>query len=201
MTTDKRLDEILAEIGREHRAIGAPDKLEHVLRAAAGNRKYAIGTQGVRFVWTWAAVVILLAALGTVGVIWQTRRGHQPHNQQVRVVPAPQLKLGPALPSAQVAGSQSARSKPARLRGAATERSRDPSAQPATWNSLDEFVALPVSEGLPPAAELSVVRIKLRGSDLQQYGLQAPPDAVARTMLAEFVVGEDGLPRAIRIVR
>ena len=60
---------------------------------------------------------------------------------------------------------------------------------------------LPVSEGLPPAAELSVVRIKLRGSDLQQYGLEAPPDAVAQTMLAEFVVGEDGLPRAIRIVR
>jgi hypothetical protein len=58
-----------------------------------------------------------------------------------------------------------------------------------------------VSEGLPPAAEMSVVRVTLRGSDLQQYGLVAPPDAVARTMLAEFVVGEDGLPRAIRIVR
>jgi hypothetical protein len=58
-----------------------------------------------------------------------------------------------------------------------------------------------VSEGLAPAAELSVVRIKLRGSDLRQYGLEAPADAVAQTMLAEFVVGEDGLPRAIRIVR
>jgi hypothetical protein len=46
-----------------------------------------------------------------------------------------------------------------------------------------------------------VVRIKLRGSDLQQYGLQTPADAAGQTMLAEFVVGEDGLPRAIRIVR
>jgi hypothetical protein len=62
-------------------------------------------------------------------------------------------------------------------------------------------VPLPVSEGLPPAAELSVVRIRLRGSDLQQYGLETPADAVAQTMLAEFVVGEDGLPRAIRIVQ
>jgi hypothetical protein len=78
---------------------------------------------------------------------------------------------------------------------------RNSSPKRATWNSLDEFVPLPVSEGLPPAAELSVVRIKLRGSDLQQYGLEAPADAVAQTMLAEFVVGEDGLPRAIRIVR
>ena len=78
---------------------------------------------------------------------------------------------------------------------------RDTSAKQAEWNSLDEFVALPASEGLPPAAELSVVRMQLRGSELQQYGLQAPADGAAQTMLAEFVVGEDGLPRAIRIVR
>ena len=62
-------------------------------------------------------------------------------------------------------------------------------------------MALPVSEGLPVAAELSVVRVRLRGRDLQQYGLQAPADTAAQTLLAEFVVGEDGLPRAIRIVR
>jgi len=58
-----------------------------------------------------------------------------------------------------------------------------------------------VSEGLPPAAELSVIRVTLKGSDLQQYGLEAPADAIAQNMLAEFVVGEDGLPRAIRIVQ
>jgi hypothetical protein len=70
-----------------------------------------------------------------------------------------------------------------------------------TSSSLDAFVPLPASEGLPPAAELSIVRMRLRGSDLQQYGLQTPADAMAQTMLAEFAVGDDGLPRAIRIVR
>jgi hypothetical protein len=89
----------------------------------------------------------------------------------------------------------------ARKASAGRPRLQEASTKQATANSLDEFVPLPASEGLPPAAELSVVRIKLRGSDLQQYGLDAPPDAVARTMLAEFAVGEDGLPRAIRIVR
>ena len=39
MTTDRELDEILAEIGREHRAIGAPERLESVLCAAAGSRR------------------------------------------------------------------------------------------------------------------------------------------------------------------
>jgi hypothetical protein len=201
MTTDRELDEILAELGREHRAINAPDKLEHVLRAAAGSRKHAIGRPRLR--WTWAAAVILLVAIATAGVILQTRRSHQPQNQQVRSVPVPQVKPEPMLPSERDAGRQNVQSTSAPVRKVATERTglRDSQPQRATWNSLDEFVALPVSEGLPPAAEMSVVRIKLRGSDLQQYGLQAPPDALAQTMLAEFVVGEDGLPRAIRIVR
>ena len=197
MTTDRDLDEILAEIGREHRAIGAPESLEPVLRAAAGNRTNAVGTPGLRAAWRWAAVVVLLAAVATAGVIWQTRINHQPENQQVRSVPAPQVEPGPMLPSTPVTISAPAHRAVADRAGLR----RGSSPQRATWNSLDEFVALPVSEGLPPAAEMSVVRVTLRGSDLQQYGLQTPPDAVAQTMLAEFVVGEDGLPRAIRIVR
>lgn len=202
MTTDRELDEILAEIGRGHRAIGAPDKLEPLLRAVAGSRTHASATPKLRFAWSWAVVMILLAAVATAAVIWQTRRNHQPQSQQVRSVPAPQLRPEPMHPSPRVRVRQSVRTKSARRR-AGTERAslRDSKPPLATWNSLDEFVALPVSEGLPPAAELSVVRVKLRGSDLQQYGLQAPPDAVAQAMLAEFVVGEDGLPRAIRIVR
>jgi hypothetical protein len=208
MTTDRELDEILAEIGREHRAIGAPDRLEPVLRAAAASRKDAVGTAGLRFTWTLAAAVILLAAVATTGVIWQTRRSRHPQNQQVQSATAPRVRPEPTLPSAPVIArqsvqSQSVQSKPAPVRRAGTERAglRDSSPKQATWNSLDEFVPLPVSEGLPPAAELSVIRIKLRGSDLQQYGLEAPADAVAQAMMAEFVVGEDGLPRAIRIVR
>ena len=200
MTADRKVDEILAEIGREHRANGAPDRLEPVLRAAAGTRKYATGTPRSRLKWTFAAVVILLGALGTARVIWQTRRSHQPQNQQTRTVP--QVRPEPMLPSARVTGSQRVpKSVPVSKAETARASHRNSSPKRATWNSLDEFVPLPVSEGLPPAAELSVVRIKLRGSDLQQYGLEAPADAVAQTMSAEFVVGEDGLPRAIRIVR
>jgi hypothetical protein len=228
MTTDREIDEILAEIGREHRQIGAPEKLVSVMRTAAGGKKNPIGIPGLSVAWSWAAAMIFLIAVAIAGVIWQTRRSHQSQNQQVLSVPAPQAQPEPMLPSARVTGrqsvpsqraqsqrvqsqrvqsqsvqSQSVRSQPVKERRHETDRVslRAASSQPATWNSLDEFVALPVSEGLPPAAELSVIRIKLRGSDLQQYGLEAPADAVARTMLAEFVVGEDGLPRAIRIVR
>jgi len=204
MTTDRELDEVLAEIGREHRATGAPDSLERVLCAAAGSRKDSIRTRGARFAWAWAAAVVLLAAVATTGIIWQTRRSHPPQDQQARSVPAPEVRHEPMLSSSQVSGQRGVQPKSAHIRETRTTRVplRGPSPpEVATRSSLDEFVPLPASEGLPTAAELSIVRMKLRGSDLQQYGLQAPADALAQTMLAEFAVGEDGLPRAIRIVR
>jgi len=204
MTTDRQLDEILAEIGREHRAIDAPQTLEAALFAEAGRRKDSIGTQKLRLRWTAAAAAILLAAIATSGVVRQLRNAHRRQDQQMRSVSSPQAMPGQPPPPAQIAARNHAPSRAsaqARMAGKVQPRFHQASAKRSTGNPLDEFVPLPVSEGLPPAAELSVVRIKLRGSDLRQYGLEAPADAVAQTMLAEFVVGEDGLPRAIRIVR
>ena len=208
MTTNRELDEILAEVGREHRAIGAPERLEPMLFAAADSKKktFAVGRLG--FTWNWAAVATLIVAVATAGTVWQIRKRPQPKNEQVQSAPVPHVRPAAALPSTSVTGKQSFTAKSTRAGKASadhvkTDRAsqRDSSRKQPSWNSLDEFVPLPVSEGLTPAADLSVVRIKLRGSDLQQYGLEAPADAAARTMLAEFVVGEDGLPRAIRIVR
>jgi hypothetical protein len=203
MTTDRQLDEVLAELGREHRAIAAAETLERVLCAAAGGRKASIGMPWSRFKWALVAVVVLLAAIATGGALWQTRRSSQPQAQHARSVHAPPLGPASSLASVKAPERQDFQSKSAPMRKARSTRVdlRNSSSKQPAWNSLDEFVALPVSEGLPVAAELSVVRVRLRGSDLQQYGLQAPSDRAAQTLLAEFVVGEDGLPRAIRIVR
>jgi hypothetical protein len=51
MTTDRELDEILAEIGRAHRAIDAPKTLEAALYAEAGRRKDSIGARKLRLRW------------------------------------------------------------------------------------------------------------------------------------------------------
>ena len=191
MTTDRQLDEILAEIRRDHRKIGAPDSLEYSLSAAAARKKIAGRAPRLRFTWAWAVALIILAALA--GLAWRTQYRHLPQTQQARSAPPPRVE-------AMVPPAQIAEPRPLRKMAASRAPHRNRSPQHAVW-TVDEFVSLPASEGLPPAAELSVVRMKVRGSDLQQYGLQAPADAIARTMMAEFVVGEDGLPRAIRIVR
>jgi hypothetical protein len=202
MSTERELDKILAEIGREHRAIGAPERLETVLCAAVAGRKRAAGISGLRLAFTVAAVMILLAAVVGGAVLWQMRMSHPSQIQQAGSVPKSQPGSIPMRDSSSGSEPRTIPAKSARVRSVARSRTgvRD-TTQPRTWNSLDEFVPLPASESLPAAAELSVVRMKLRGSDLQQYGLQTPADAAGQTMLAEFVVGEDGLPRAIRIVR
>jgi hypothetical protein len=191
MTTDRQLDEILEEIRRDHRKIGAPDSLQYLLSAAAARKKLAGGAPRLRFTWARAVALIILAAVA--GLAWRTQHRHLPQTQQARSAPTPRV-------DAMVPPAEVAESRPVRRMAASRATHRASSTQQATW-TVDEFVPLPASEGLPPAAELSVVRMKVRGSDLQQYGLEAPADAIARTMMAEFVVGEDGLPRAIRIVR
>lgn len=201
MKSDRDLDEILAELGRDHRGISAPEWLEPVLFAAGGSRKRAGGKPRVRLAWGLAAAAILLAVAATAGVLWQTRGSHGPQSQQARSVAQPGLSHEPVPASTRGVGGETVHAKVVPVRRVRRGSAREIASKQPAWNSLDEFVALPVSEGLAPAAELSVVRVELRGSELQQYGLQAPADGAARNLLAEFVVGEDGLPRAIRIVR
>lgn len=200
--TDKQLDEVLDELGREHRAIDAPDSLQRVLYAAAESRKSAIAKPRLPFPLVWAAVAILLAVVTVAGAIWRSLQTHQPQPQQAHSLPTPKVSPVP-LHASPVTARPSVEPKAEPVRKAVKAlvplRPSSPSDAP-TSSSLDAFVPLPASEGLPTAAALSIVRIRLRGSDLQQYGLQTPADA-AQTMLAEFAVGEDGLPRAIRIVR
>jgi len=208
--TEKQLDEVLEELGREHREIDAPDSLQRVLYAAVESRKAAVGKSRMQFPWAWAAVAMLLAVVAIGGIIWRSHQAHQPQTraqqsqtQEAHSLPAPQVGAEILHSSAIKAGPRvESHAAPVReaVKARAPLRRSSPAEAPAS-SSLDAFVPLPASEGLPTASELSIVRIRLRGSDLQQYGLQAPADAQAQTMLAEFAVGEDGLPRAIRIVR
>ncbi len=66
---------------------------------------------------------------------------------------------------------------------------------------LTQFVALPGSETLPPPMQTSVLRMEMRKSDLRQFGFDIPPPLAAEVVQADFVVGDDGLARAVRFVR
>jgi hypothetical protein len=206
---NQELDKILAEIGREHRATAAPESVEAVLRAAADARHE--DTWRRKQAWAWAVSLVLLAAIAVIGVDVHFRKGVRPHDRPINAqstAPQPE-KERHAEKNTQA--DVSLLPKPEATHPARTSASRKPSTsnpqaqagaqKSVAGNSLQEFIPLPASEGLPPATQLSVVRVKLQGSDLQQYGLEAPANALARSLMAEFVVGEDGLPRAIRILQ
>jgi len=62
------------------------------------------------------------------------------------------------------------------------------------------FVLLPTGVGLPEPTQAMLIRTRIDTSSLRNYGLADPPAGAPQTILAEFLVGEDGLPRAIRLV-
>ena len=64
-----------------------------------------------------------------------------------------------------------------------------------------EFVALPAYDPGIPMDELRVVRVQLPASALWQMGAPLNSDTANRRMLADFVVGQDGTPYAVRLVQ
>ncbi len=59
---------------------------------------------------------------------------------------------------------------------------------------------LPAGVGLPEPTEAMLIRTRIDTSSFPGYGLAPLPPGAPETVLAEFLIGEDGLPRAIRLV-
>ncbi len=66
---------------------------------------------------------------------------------------------------------------------------------------FDDFVALPSSEQALRGEDLRVVRLELTGRALRIVGAPVSEEIADRRLLADFVVGQDGTPYAVRLVR
>jgi hypothetical protein len=73
-----------------------------------------------------------------------------------------------------------------------------PKATSASHQEDGEFIPLQYAEN--PSNSFQVVRVELGSSDLQQLGFPGVPEWENRPIKADIVVGEDGLPHAIRFV-
>ena len=73
-------------------------------------------------------------------------------------------------------------------------------APPATPVATVEFVRIPSAIGLPDMESGTVVRMELPLTALPEYGLDIAPDAARSSVEADVLVGQDGQPRAIRLV-
>jgi hypothetical protein len=62
------------------------------------------------------------------------------------------------------------------------------------------FVSLPFTDGLAPAGDEIIVRQSVPPSALANFGLRVSEGGTGENVLADFVVDEDGTPRAVRVV-
>ena len=63
----------------------------------------------------------------------------------------------------------------------------------------NDFVMMPDAVGLPPMESGTLVRMDVPVSMLPTLGV-TPPPGQAVTVTADFIVAQDGLPRAVRVV-
>lgn len=63
------------------------------------------------------------------------------------------------------------------------------------------FLALPAFDMIPAGDDLRVVRLELPGEDLRLVGVPVMEKLNGRRVTADFVVGHDGTPYAVRLVQ
>jgi hypothetical protein len=133
--------------------------------------------------WGAAAAACVVLAAGTVG--WLALRATSPRVEVREPAPPPITKAAKSVlpvPAAVPA-------KPARRPRPAARVIR-----PAG------FVALPGTAGLPEFESGTILRLKLSLASLPSYGVDITRAGSDRPVEADVLVGQDGQPRAIRLV-
>jgi hypothetical protein len=133
--------------------------------------------------------VTVVAATVLVAVILSTR---------------PTAVRGPLINQPNVAGNESVppirsvqTSAPSPVKKAQAHRKRIPHRAPTP--DFNGFLAL---DSYDPniTGQLQIVRLELPGADLRLVGAPVSEDLARRRVLADFVVGQDGTPYAVRLV-
>jgi hypothetical protein len=84
--------------------------------------------------------------------------------------------------------------------GQASETSRG-SAQNARSRGESSFMPLQTYDPATAPSELEIVRLELTGADLRLVGAPVAEELSEKRLLADIVVGSDGTPYAVRLVR
>ena len=76
-----------------------------------------------------------------------------------------------------------------------------PAGRRSSQSSSDDFLPLPSYDPAVTPEDLRIVRLELPGAALRLLGAPVSEDVSEKRMLADFVVGQDGTPYAVRLVQ
>jgi hypothetical protein len=158
---------------------------------------------------TWYLAAAASVALFVGGAWWAAGR-HEvvpaPVAQSASTQATPPARPAVPLPAPPAGIASEALAPRPVIEGTTTPRPASrPRPTPATLASnatddADDFVELPAAERLPRLESGMIVRVELDATSLPAYGFPIMPDSTLRPVTADVLVGQDGQPRAIRLV-
>ncbi|HYO83940.1 MAG TPA: hypothetical protein VES20_21230 [Bryobacteraceae bacterium] len=199
MSEDKQLQELMAELRSEDAARSASPFCETRLRAAFRARQ-AVPKR--RSLWKgWAAGLAATAAAAALIAVRLTNT--PPVSAPPAVTQAPAAAARPPVqpePRAVVPQVQVARRAPASSRRKAESVPVIPASSRPDQAAENAFVMLPYAPPLSNHSWSQVMRVRVPRQSLRSLGLPVNEERLFERVPADLLLGEDGVPRAIRIV-
>ncbi len=172
-------------------ADGAPPRVETILRSAFLRQKWeAARSKTMR---RWAAAGIAAALLLTAGLASRLVRKSAVPGGSARTVNATVT-----IPSLQVPAGAGAVTPSAQHTPGGTVDDNNTSGEQSEDNLAADFVPYPPGGSIQPFESAQILRVTLPGSALVAMGFPIDGDRAGERFTADVLVGEDGLPRAIR---
>jgi hypothetical protein len=204
MNETERLDQAFSALRAADAGRGAPEFLETRLRAAFREKH----VPRPRLQWKWfgalatAALVIFIVwrLAAPVSIQAPPQVAIAPPQVSVPTPEPPEVQPAPAVKSPEVTASSGPEKKPAPV----PRRPAVPNQTPidaVTASATDrEFIALPYAPPLAATDRGHVVRVRMQRQALRQLGLPMNEERMFERIPADVLLGEDGIPRAIRIL-
>jgi hypothetical protein len=176
------LDALMRKLAQESPREAPPRVRLHLENAV---QRYRSSEALVAKRWLLAAAVLFISCALIGGMV---------SKRSVRSQPVPQISTPATMKPPSVLDAQ--RVTPKTLPIAKTKRRQ----HPKLANTQPVFVRLPFSDPTLKAGTSVTIRLALSEVELLAMGLRPIESDPARSYVADLVLGDDGLPRAIRIV-
>ncbi len=165
------------------RDAAAPDRVEAALLAAFRQRRQSqrVGANRRWLLWPVAAAAVLAVA-AFVALLPGPRR----------IEPIRPAVATPALTAAPPALVEPAAPTPATRRRAAPARTKE---------VATDFIPLVTQAAWGPGDSVQIIRVRVPRTDLIAFGMPLNPERAFELVKADIVLGQDGVARAVRLVR
>ena len=183
-----RILEALQALAENDRYLAAPaiveTRLIQAFRARRSKRPFR---------WTAAGSIAIAAALTMIVIANRPQRSR-------KIVRSPSAEVGTESSQPASTEQSSTVSAPA-LRPTISKRIPKPgrTEEPAAHELVTDF--FPLMDPAPPLDRGEILRVQLPATAMQAVGLPVGEDHLADQIQADVLVGEEGLPRAIRFVK